>query len=96
MVEFKVCMDGPKCSEKYRLDFVARTKDRGVENQGTGNLCEDLADVAKIMGIEATAIPSQCLDHCPIPGERSSVITPNGKIYRAYFDNLPALLKQFV
>jgi hypothetical protein len=89
---FTVCMNGPKCSLKYRLDYEARKRASGPEGQGTGNLCEDLKAVASTLGLEVETVESNCLDLCPMPWERSNVIGPDGKLYRVYFSDLPALL----
>jgi hypothetical protein len=89
---FTVCMNGPKCSLKYRLDFEARLRERGADDQGTGNLCQDLEEKAKRMGVEIETVPSLCLDLCPMPWERSNFIGPDGKLHRVYFDDLDATL----
>lgn len=90
--EILVCMEGPKCSAKYFNDFETRVKLNGPQNQGTGNLCQDLTEKAKELGVSVKVTPSKCLDFCPVPGERSSLIGPDGKIHRAYFDDLSTLL----
>lgn len=90
---FTVCVEGPKCSGKYLNDFKKRVEEFGAENQGTGNLCLDIEAAARERGIEVEVIPSACLELCPIPGERSTVIGPNRKVRRVYFEDVPKLFE---
>ena len=86
---------GAKCSRKYFEDWKRRTTEFGPENQGTGDLCADLEDIARRMGIEAKASPSSCLELCPLPWERSMVIDPSGVGHEAYYGDLPDLIRNW-
>lgn len=47
------------------------------------------------MGVAARAVPSTCLELCPLPWEKSMLIDPNGKGHEVYFADLPELLEQW-
>ena len=92
---FTLCTSGPKCALKYFQDWQRRVAERGAEGQGTGDRCKDLEAVASAMGLQVTAVPSSCLDMCPLPWDRSMLIDPLGQGHMAYYDDLPALLREF-
>ena len=92
---FIVCTWGPKCARKYYGDFENRKGKFGSENQGTGNMVEDIIQIAKEMGIQVAAKPSECFDLCPLPGERSNVEDPKGTIHQAYYSDLPELIEDW-
>lgn len=92
---FTVCRAGPKCTRKYFEDWQKRTAELGPENQGTGDLCADLDEVAGKLGVVVTAVPSNCLELCPLPWDRSMLIDPNGKGHDVYFEDLPDLVRNW-
>src|SRR5438309_10014356 len=64
---YRPCVTGLKCPVWYRADYLRRLQ-RGLQDQGTGNIVEDLA--AKLLAIRSQSKVEgrDCTEGCPIPG----------------------------
>ena len=77
---YRPCVTGLKCPAWYRSDYLRRVQ-QGFENQGTGSIVEDLTAKLRAINSPSRVEGRDCTDACPIPGERSNVEGPDGKLY---------------
>lgn len=56
---------------------------------------EDLRAILKALGSTSIVEGRDCTEACPIPGERSNVACPDGRLHKVFFDNLPGLVEEF-
>jgi|SRR6266508_2784940 len=91
---YRPCVTGLKCSAWYRSDYLRRAQ-LGSENEGTGDIVEDL--IAKLRAINSWSRVEgrDCTDACPIPGQRSNVEGPDGKLYKVFWDDLDGLIARW-
>ena len=91
---YRPCVTGLKCSAFYLSDYLRRVG-KGLEDQGTGNIIEDLS--AKLAAVKSTSRVEgrDCTEACPIPGERANVEGPDGKLHQVFWDDLDSLLEKW-
>lgn len=86
---YHVCQDRVACSSAYSIDYLRRIK-KNPENQGTGNLVNDLRHKLAELGIAGEVTPmSDCFGYC---GSAPWVII-NGELKpEVYWDKLDDLI----
>jgi hypothetical protein len=91
---YRPCITGPKCSAWYLADYLRRVQDH-PENQGAGDIVEDLTAKLRAMNSSSRVEGRDCTDACPIPGQRSNVEGPDGRLYKVFFDDLDSLIARW-
>jgi hypothetical protein len=91
---YRPCTTGLKCAAWYRSDYLRRVQ-RGLENQGTGDIVEDVAAKLRAIGSRSKVEGRDCTEACPIPGERANVECPDGKLHKVFWDDLDELLARW-
>jgi hypothetical protein len=91
---YRPCVTGLKCAPWYRADYLRRIQEH-PKDQGTGDIVEDLT--AKLRGINSTSRVEgrECTDACPIPGQKSNVVCPDGKLYKVFWEDLDSLIARW-
>lgn len=92
---YRPCVTGLKCQPFYYSDYLRRIRERGSEKQGTGNIVEDLRLILKALGSTSIVEGRDCTEACPIPGERSNVACPDGRLHKVFFADLEPLVAEF-
>jgi hypothetical protein len=91
---YRPCVTGLKCAAWYRSDYLRRVE-RGLENQGTGNIIEDLTAKLEALHSPSKVEGRDCTEGCPIPGERANVECPDGKLHKVFWEDLDSLLARW-
>jgi hypothetical protein len=91
---YRPCTTGLKCSAWYRADYLRRVQD-DPDNQGTGDIVEDLMAKLRAMKSSSRVEGRDCTDACPIPGERSNVEGPDGRLYQVFWEDLDSLIARW-
>ena len=91
---YRPCTTGLKCPVFYRSDYLRRLQ-TSTENQGTGNIVEDL--VAKLQALHSSSKVEgrDCTEACPVPGERANVEGPDGRLAKLYWEDLDSFLEKW-
>ena len=91
---YRPCVSGLKCSAFYRSDYLRRVK-KGPENQGTGDIIEDLTAKLRAINSDSRVEGRDCTDACPIPGQKANVEGPDGKLNKVFWDDLDSLIEKW-
>jgi hypothetical protein len=91
---YRPCVTGLKCPGLYRSDYLSRVQ-RGLENQGTGSIVEDLTAKLQAIHSRSKVEGRDCTEACPIPGERANVEGPDGKLHKVFWDDLDSLIARW-
>ena len=91
---YKPCITGLKCPAFYRSDYLRRVK-TGLEDQGTGNILEDMTAKLQAINSNSRVEGRDCTDACPIPGEKANVEGPDGKLQKVIWDDLDSLIAKW-
>jgi hypothetical protein len=91
---YRPCVTGLKCAAWYRADYLRRLQHH-VENQGTGSIVEDLTAKLRALNSPSRVAGRDCTEACPLPGQRSNVECPDGKLYRVFWDDLDSLIARW-
>ena len=91
---YKPCITGLKCPAFYRSDYLRRVK-TGLEDQGTGNILEDMTAKLQAINSNSRVEGRDCTDACPIPGEKANVEGPDGKLQKVFWDDLDSLIAKW-
>jgi hypothetical protein len=88
---YRPCVTGLKCAAWYQSDYLKRVQ-LGLENQGTGSIVEDLTAKLRAIHSQSKVEGRDCTEACPIPGERSNVEGPDGRLHKVFWDDLDGLI----
>jgi len=91
---YRPCVTGLKCPVWYRADYLRRVQ-LGLENQGTGNIVEDLTAKLRALRSQSKVEGRDCTEACPVPGERANVECPDGKLHKVFWDDLDSLIARW-
>ena|SRR5579862_4305542 len=91
---YRPCTTGLKCPAFYRSDYLKRIRS-GLEDQGTGNIVEDLEAKLQALNSSSRVEGRDCTEACPIPGERANVEGPDGRLAKLYWDDLDVFLAKW-
>ena len=91
---YRPCVTGLKCAAWYRTDYLRRVE-RGLENQGTGSIVEDLTAKLRAIHSRSKVEGRDCTEGCPIPGERANVECPDGRLHKVFWDDLDSLIARW-
>jgi hypothetical protein len=91
---YRPCVTGLKCAAWYRADYLRRVQHHR-EDQGTGNIIEDLTAKLRARNSPSRVEGRDCTEACPIPGQRSNVECPDGKLYQVFWDDLDSLIARW-
>jgi len=91
---YRPCVTGLKCAAWYRTDYLRRVQ-RGLENQGTGSIVEDLTAKLRAIHSQSKVEGRDCTEGCPIPGERANVECPDGRLHKVFWDDLDSLIARW-
>jgi hypothetical protein len=91
---YRPCVTGLKCAAWYESDYLKRVQVQ-PENQGTGDIIKDLTAKLRAIGSSSQVEGRDCTDACPIPGQRSNVEGPDGKLYKVFWDDLDDLIARW-
>ena len=91
---YRPCVTGLKCPAFYRSDYLRRVAN-GLENQGTGNILQDMTAKLQAINSNSKVEGRDCTEACPIPGEKANVEGPDGKLHRVFWDDLDSLIAKW-
>ena len=91
---YRPCITGLKCPAFYRSDYLRRVLN-GLENQGTGNILQDMTAKLQAINSHSRVEGRDCTEACPIPGEKANVEGPDGKLEKVFWDDLDSLIAKW-